>query len=311
MLNIVFFHIHGLIKSNGLEIGRDADNGGQTRYVYDLAESISKHDDVEKIIIIARKINDPTVSEEYNEENEKITPKFEIHRISFARDSYRAKEELWNHLDELVENTLAHFKKHDIRPDWLHSHYGDGGYVASRLSLKLKVPFAHTGHSLGIPKKEKMHNVGMSDEEAEKKFNFEKRIKAEDEVLNLSEFVITSTYQEISDWEKYPSFDNARIQVLPPGTNTDKFIPYYQDIVDDEVATQEHHERKYWVSQSIEKFLTNPNKPAILALCRPDRKKNLHTLIEIYGKSKELQALGNLVLFAGIRKDINTMHPAE
>jgi sucrose-phosphate synthase len=48
-----------------------------------------------------------------------------------------------------------------------------------------------------------------------------------------------------------------------------------------------------------------------MALSRPDRRKNLHFLIEAYGEDKELQALANMAIFAGIRKDINTMPDQE
>lgn len=58
----------------------------------------------------------------------------------------------------------------------------------------------------------------------------------------------------------------------------------------------EEIQRKYWVQESISKFLTNPHKPIILALSRPDRHKNLNTLIEVYGKDKELQSIANLVI---------------
>lgn len=33
-LRISIINIHGLLKGSGLEIGRDADNGEQTKYVY-------------------------------------------------------------------------------------------------------------------------------------------------------------------------------------------------------------------------------------------------------------------------------------
>jgi hypothetical protein len=39
-LRIAIINIHGLLKGSGLEIGRDADNGGQTKYVFELAEFI-------------------------------------------------------------------------------------------------------------------------------------------------------------------------------------------------------------------------------------------------------------------------------
>ncbi|HQU55060.1 MAG TPA: HAD-IIB family hydrolase, partial [Saprospiraceae bacterium] len=60
-----------------------------------------------------------------------------------------------------------------------------------------------------------------------------------------------------------------------------------------------------------EKFLSVPHKPCILALSRPDLRKNLHTLIDVYGQDKELQSMANLVIFAGIRKDIEKMPESE
>src|SRR5690606_1017483 len=161
------------------------------------------------------------------------------------------------------------------------------------------------------PKKSKMRDMGLTEEEAEETFKFSMRIAAEEACLSLAEFIITSTYQEISDWETYENYQKATFHVLAPGIDVEKFYPYYQEYPDNEPLQQEVMQRKYWVSQSIEKFLVNPNKPAILALARPDRRKNLHTLIDTYGSNKELQSLANLVIFAGIRKNILSMPDAE
>lgn len=311
MLRIHLYNVHGLIKSNGLEIGKDADNGGQLIYVLELARHLSQHPDVAFVHIFTRWINDPDEFSEYSLEVEKINEKCDIRRIKCAGDLYMRKERLWDHLDEFVTNTIAHIEQYEIKPDWIHSHYGDAGYVAKEISLKYLVPFAHTGHSLGRPKRSKMKDLGMSIEEAEATFNFEKRIAAEEACLSLAEFVITSTYQEISDWERYNNFQKGTFHVLPPGIDTEKFYPYYRSHLDNDELELEVSQRKYWVSQSIEKFLVNPSKPTILALARPDRKKNLHTLIDTYGRDKEMQSLANLVIFAGIRKDINEMGASE
>ncbi|WP_236974725.1 HAD-IIB family hydrolase [Membranihabitans maritimus] len=311
MLRIHLYNIHGLIKSDGLEIGKDADNGGQIIYVYELARHLSQQPDVEFVHIFTRLIDDPDESPAYSQHIEKINDKCDIRRIPFAGNKYMRKERLWDHLDEYVENAKKYIKENDIRPNWIHSHYGDAGYVARELSIHFNIPFAHTGHSLGRPKRNKMKDLGMTAEEAEETFNFEKRIAAEESCLTLAEFVITSTYQEISHWEGYENFPKATFHVLPPGIDTDKFFPYYQYQLENEELQQQVAQRKYWVSQSIEKFLVNPSKPAILALARPDRKKNLHTLIDAYGSDKEMQSLANLVIFAGIRKDISNMKGAE
>lgn len=310
-MRIHLYNIHGLIKSDGLEIGKDADNGGQTIYVYELARHLSRQPDVEYVHLFTRLIDDPDENPAYSQVIEPLNEKCDIRRISFAGKKYLKKEALWDHLDEFVENALKHMEEHDIYPDWMHSHYGDAGYVAKELSLKLHVPFAHTAHSLGRSKKSKMKEMGLTDEEAEKKFKFSQRIAAEEACLSLAEFIITSTYQEISDWEAYENYQNATFHVLPPGIDTEKFFPYYQLQMENEENEEEVLQRKYWVSQSIEKFLINPAKPAILALARPDRRKNLHTLLDTYGRDKEIQSLANLVIFAGIRKDIANMPQAE
>lgn len=45
----------------------------------------------------------------------------------------------------------------------------------------------------------------------------------------------------------------------------------------------------------IMRFFTNPRKPMILALARPDPKKNLTTLVRAFGECRPLRELANLV----------------
>ncbi len=44
------------------------------------------------------------------------------------------------------------------------------------------------------------------------------------------------------------------------------------------------------------RFLRNPRKPAILAMSRPDAKKNITTLVKAFGENPTLRELANLVL---------------
>jgi len=63
--------------------------------------------------------------------------------------------------------------------------------------------------------------------------------------------------------------------------------------------------------ERMDLFFTEPTKPIILAICRPDRKKNIHGLLHAYGADPELQAVANLAIFAGIRSDISEMPQGE
>ncbi|MBB4804616.1 sucrose-phosphate synthase [Flavobacterium nitrogenifigens] len=309
-LRISLINIHGLLKGSGLEIGRDADNGGQTKYIYELAEFLSQHEDVEHVHLFTRLIDDPALSREYAVPVEIINDKLDIRRIPFLGKRYKAKEQLWEGLDTFVNGAMQHIKQHNIFPDWIHSHYADAGYAAAELSAVLNIPFAHTGHSLGFYKKKKLLEGGENEEDLEKKFKFKARIAAEEKTLELAEFVVTSTEQEIETYKAYKNFELGKYHAISPGIDTRKFVPYYFQENDSD-KNREEQQRKYWVQESISKFLTNPHKPIILALSRPDRHKNLNTLIEVYGKDKELQSLANLVIFAGIRKDIAKMPESE
>ncbi|KDD73052.1 hypothetical protein H632_c2586p0, partial [Helicosporidium sp. ATCC 50920] len=61
------------------------------------------------------------------------------------------------------------------------------------------------------------------------------------------------------------------------------------------------------VWQDIARFLRNPLKPAVLAMSRPDPKKNLTTLVRAFGESPMLRELSNLVLVMGNRDAIDSM----
>ena len=87
-MRIFIVNLHGLVKGSGLEIGRDADNGGQTKYVLELAEYLSKHEQVSHVHLFTRKIKDSEVSSEYGATIEEINPKFDIRRIEFGGLSY-------------------------------------------------------------------------------------------------------------------------------------------------------------------------------------------------------------------------------
>ncbi|KAF5204378.1 Sucrose-phosphate synthase [Thalictrum thalictroides] len=55
------------------------------------------------------------------------------------------------------------------------------------------------------------------------------------------------------------------------------------------------------------RFFTNPHKPIIMALRRPDPKKNLTTLLKAFGECRPLRELANLTLVMGNRDDIDEM----
>lgn len=54
--------------------------------------------------------------------------------------------------------------------------------------------------------------------------------------------------------------------------------------------------------QDIFRFLQNRRKPVILAMSRPDAKKNITTLVKAFGENSYLRELANLVLVMVIKQ---------
>jgi len=311
-MRIHLYSIHGLFRGGNLEIGRDADNGGQIAYVMELARALSRRPEVSRVHLFTRRIEDNALSADYARTIEPVSEKFDIRRIACGGRRYLPKEQLWRHLDEFVTNAVAHIKAEKVFPDWLHSHYADAGYVAAELSAMLNVPFAHTGHSLGRPKLQKLLASGMPEEEAFERFRFRDRFNAEEATLLTAEFIVTSTAQEELSYEVYENSDKAEYQVIPPGLNFERYHPYYDELNDPDPARAElRKQARFTVKQNLEKFFSQPDRPVILTICRPDIKKNIDGLIHAYGTDRELQAMANLAIFAGIRSDINTMPEGE
>ena len=150
---IQLFSPHGLIRFNDPEIGRDKDTGGQVKYVLELLENLSLHPQVRKVDLFTRRIIDRRVSAAYEREVEIVNEKARIVRMSCGGHAYRAKETLWDHLDEFIDKTIRFIDQEADFPDVVHGHYADGNYLAGQLSEIYGIPFLATAHSLGRNKK--------------------------------------------------------------------------------------------------------------------------------------------------------------
>ena len=293
---ILLLSIHGLIRGQDLELGRDADTGGQTKYVVDLARALGERADVAQVDLVTRRVLDEAVSPDYAVPIEPLSDKARIVRMEAGPEGYIRKEQLWDHLDALVDNLHDWLRKQGRWPDLIHSHYADAGYVGVRLAHLLGVPLVHTGHSLGRDKRQRLLAAGMEGEEIDRRYNMARRIDAEEETLANADLVITSTRNEIEEqYGLYDYYHPERMVAIPPGTDLTQFRP---------PATGDPTP-PFWCE--VERFLDAPGKPLILALSRADPRKNLGSLVRAYGESKELQDLANLLIVAGNRDDIREL----
>lgn len=295
-LYLLLISVHGLIRGPNLELGRDADTGGQTLYVVELARALAELPGVARVDLMTRRVADPQVGPDYAQPVEALSPKARIVRIDAGPEGYIRKEELWDHLDSFADNALAFVRNEGRTPDIVHSHYADAGYVGTRLANLLGVPLVHTGHSLGRVKRRRLIASGVKRDVIETRYHMARRVEAEELTLGSATLVIASTANEIEEqYGLYDHYQPEQMQVIPPGTDLQRFVPPKGD------------EQEAAIAAEVARFLADPAKPMILALSRPDERKNIATLVRAYGESPQLQDLANLVVVAGNRDDIRDL----
>ncbi|KAL3497335.1 hypothetical protein ACH5RR_040067 [Cinchona calisaya] len=358
-LYIVLISLHGLIRGENMELGRDSDTGGQVKYVVELARALGAMPGVYRVDLLTRQVSASDVDWTYGEPTEMLNPPSShdsmhecgessgayIIRIPFGpKDKYIPKEHLWPHISEFVDGALSHIIQMSKvlgeqigsgQPLWpvaIHGHYADAGDSAALLSGALNVPMLLTGHSLGRDKLEQILKQGrQSREEINATYRIMRRIEAEEISLDASEVIITSTKQEIEEqWQLYDGFDPAlerklrarikrnvscfgrfmpRMVVIPPGMEFHNITSQDgEDLEGDGGEIEENAgtpDPPVWIE--IMRFFTNPRKPMILALARPDPKKNLINLVKAFGECRQLRELANLTLIMGNRDAIDDM----
>nr|AJG44459.1 sucrose phosphate synthase [Lilium davidii var. unicolor] len=361
-LYIVLISLHGLVRGDNMELGRDSDTGGQVKYVVELARALSMMPGVYRVDLFTRQISSPDVDWSYGEPTEMLTSgSYDtdgneagesagayIIRIPFGpRDKYLYKELLWPYIQEFVDGALAHILNMSKvlgeqigngQPVWpyvIHGHYADAGDTAALLSGALNVPMVLTGHSLGRNKLEQLLKQGrQSKEDINATYKIMRRIEAEELSLDAAELVITSTKQEIEEqWGLYDGFDvklervlrararrgvnchgrfMPRMVVIPPGMDFSNVVVQEEAAEDGDLAAligtdgaSPKSIPPIW--SDVMRFFTNPHKPMILALSRPDPKKNITTLLKAFGECRPLREFANLTLIMGNRDDIDEM----
>lgn len=291
-LYIVHLHLHGLLRGHDLELGRDPDTGGQTTYVFELVRALAVRPEVEQVELVTRQIHDRRLSSDYALREEPLVADARIVRLPFGPRRYLRKELLWPHLDELADALVERLRAQPRLPDWIHAHYADAGYVGALLHRRLGIPLVFTAHSLGREKRRRLIHAGLDSSQIDAQYAMARRIEAEELTLAHSQLVVTSTKQERQhQYSRYGRFQQERARVIAPGVDARQFHPPLPRV------------RESDIEALMEPFLRNPAKPPVLAICRPDPRKNIAALVEVFGRSEQLRSQHNLVLVLGSRDD--------
>ncbi|AZR72848.1 sucrose-phosphate synthase [Anoxybacter fermentans] len=272
------------------------DFGGQLVYVKEVAQAMARQGI--KVDIFTRRIVDPD------------WPGFESHidyypgvenlriiRISFGGEKFLRKEDLWPHIDEYVNGICKYYQEKNCKPDFITTHYGDGGLAGALLKEKLGVPFTFTAHSLGAQKLDKLGATPENIRELNDIYHFTNRIPAERICMSNSAVNIVSTRMERFKQYSHHVYrgaidveDDKRFAVIPPGVNTKIFYP------DCAGKCEQNIEKK--IKTSFHRDL-NPERldfPCIIASSRLDPKKNHIGLVRAYAGNQKLLEKANLCI---------------
>lgn len=298
-LDILHLSIHGLIRGENMELGRDPDTGGQCLYVLELVKALAKDSRVRQVSLLTRRVIDSKLSDDYAAHREVLAPNADIIRIDVGPRRYLRKEILWRHLDAFIDGTLAYLRREKRVPDLIHAHYADAGYAGRQIAAVLGCPFVFTGHSLGRVKRQRLVEGGGDDSEIEQRYNLAARIEAEELSLDAASMVCTSTRQEVDQqYALYDQHSESRMRVIPPGVDLSRF----DGDPDPEMSAV--------LDQKLAPFLRDPSRPPVLTIARADERKNLPGLVRAFSNHPWLRENANLIVIAGNREKLEKLPPA-
>ncbi|MCA9900823.1 MAG: glycosyltransferase [Anaerolineales bacterium] len=130
-------------------------------------------------------------------------------------------DQVENYLDEFTAGVLAFAASENIQYDLIHSHYWLSGLVADKLRDAWQVPIVHMFHTLGHMK----NQIAQSDSQRAS----EARLAGEYQVMALADKLIAATPAEEAQLIELYDADPAKIAIIPPGVDLERFQPIIKE----------------------------------------------------------------------------------
>ncbi|CAL0304829.1 unnamed protein product [Lupinus luteus] len=337
VFNVVILSPHGYFAQDNV-LGYP-DTGGQVVYILDQVRALENEilsrlkkqglDITPRILIITRLLPD-AVGTTCGERLEKVyhTEHCYILRVPFRTEKgivrkWISRFEVWPYLETFAEDVALELTKElQGNPDLIVGNYSDGNIVASLLAHKFDVTQCTIAHAL---EKTKYPESDLYWKTLDDKYHFSSQFTADLFAMNHTDFIITSTFQEIAgskdtvgQYESHTAFTlpglyrvvhgidsfDPKFNIVSPGADLSIYFPYTET---ERRLTQFHSDIEELLYSSVENeehigVLEDRNKPIIFTMARLDHVKNITGLVEWYGKNERLRELVNLVVVAGDRR---------
>jgi len=331
---------HGWFGQNNV-LGRP-DTGGQVIYILDQVRALEAHLrkslqrsglNVSPHIVVLTRLIPEAGDSGCDVKRERIyrTENSWILRVPFHDEQMNilphwvSRFQVWPYLERFANASAVELSgEFGGKPDLLIGNYSDGNLVSTLLADRFDVIQCTISHAL---EKTKYPEADLKWRAYDKEYNFSTQFIADILSMNKSDFIITSTRQEIvgtdshmGQYESYQHFTmpgyvqvlsgidlfSPKFNVIPPGVSFDLYFPYTES--SRRVAAQTARlENRVFHEQAGDNLghLKDPEKTPIFTMARFDRIKNITGLIEAFGLSRKLRKRCNLIFSAG------TIDPAQ
>jgi len=275
-LDIAHLVLGGCLAAPPLDIGLTPDTGGHLVYALGAARGMALLHPHSRVTLYGRAFADARLGARYAMRRESVLRNCEIVRLATRSPGYLDKDAMAGELDSFTDALIAEIEGAARRPAVLHAHFADAGIVALRVRDRLGIPVVYSAHSLAREKA----TSGIAEDR-----NLTLRLEQEDEVIARADAIVASSRDEAErQLAAYPGYDAARVHVVAPGAELEEGAGEGGDD-----------------AALLRPFLTDPDRPLLLAVARPVARKNLPLLVDILAKTPGLKARANLAILAGQR----------
>ena len=186
------------------------ETGGMNVYVRELTRQLSE---CGLAVDVFTRSQDPTLPRVV--EGGPLGPTGRVIHVPTGPEHPYNKNAIYGHLPEFVAGVKAFAARERIHYDILHSHYWLSGLAARELRAAWGIPIVQMFHTLALLK----NRVAQSPAELEPA----QRAAAEGEIMHFADRIVASTGLEREQMCALYGADPARISVVPPGVDLQRF----------------------------------------------------------------------------------------
>lgn len=327
------------------------DSGGQIVYILDQVRALEVElqrrlddaglSDLHPDIVVVTRLIPNSRGTSCNERLERLRgcSHSRILRVPFRDDDGRvlrnfiSRFEVWPYLERFtIDATRELLVELGDKPDFVIGNYSDGNLAATLMCHEMKkrsvddggnhVCQATIAHAL---EKTKYDDADVYWKRYDGHYHFGCQFTADLLAMNSSDFIVTSTFQEIAgtstsvgQYESYQHFTmpnlyrvvngisiwDSKFNIVSPGADASIYYPF-SDESRRLTSVHAHIEELFYGNEvagaTVGSILPRDRgKPTIFSMARLDKVKNLCSLAEWYGNSTVLRKRCNLVIIGGV-----------